>query len=114
MSMAPAPASAIDRFGIPVIPPFSHIARARHTHDGERIFRRAYNYDDPPAPGSVSNSGLLFASYQRDVLTQFLPIQRRLAEFDALNEWTTPIGSAVFAVLPGVVDDGYLGRSLLE
>lgn len=103
-----------DRFGIPVIPPSSHIARARHTHDGERIFRRAYNYDDPPAPGSVSNSGLLFASYQRDVLTQFLPIQRRLDEFDALNEWTTPIGSAVFAVLPGVVDDGYLGRSLLE
>ena len=105
---------ATDRFGIPVIPPSSHIARARHTREDERIFRRAYNYDDPPDPGSVSNSGLLFASYQRDVLTQFLPIQQRLDEFDALNEWTTPIGSAVFAILPGVVEDGYLGQSLLE
>ncbi len=103
---------ATDRFGIPVIPPSSHIARARHTHDGERIFRRAYNYDDPPVPGSLSNSGLLFASYQRDVIGQFLPIQQRLAEFDALNEWTTPIGSAVFAILPGVADGKYLGQSL--
>ncbi|MFY2787995.1 Dyp-type peroxidase [Rhodococcus sp. MALMAid1271] len=105
---------ATDRFGIPVIPPSSHIARARHTREDERIFRRAYNYDDPPDPGSVSNSGLLFASYQRDVLTQFLPIQQRLDAFDALNEWTTPIGSAVFAILPGVAEDGYLGQSLLE
>ncbi|MGV8871176.1 MAG: Dyp-type peroxidase [Rhodococcus sp. (in: high G+C Gram-positive bacteria)] len=104
---------ATDRFGIPVIPPSSHMARARHTRVGERIFRRAYNYDDPPALGSLSNSGLLFASYQRNVLTQFLPIQQRLDEFDALNRWTTPIGSAVFAIVPGVADGRYLGQSLL-
>lgn len=104
---------ATDRFGVPVIPPGSHIARARHSHDGERIFRRVYNYDDPPVDGAISNSGLLFASYQRNVLTQFLPIQQRLDEFDSLNEWTTPIGSAVFAILPGVTGTGYLGQSLL-
>lgn len=106
--------TATDRNGIPVISPGSHIARAHHTHSGERIFRRVYNYDDPPAPGTLSNSGLLFVSYQRDIVRQFLPIQQRLDEFDALNEWTTPIGSAVFAVPPGLGSGDYLGEGLLD
>jgi dye decolorizing peroxidase len=107
--------TAVDANGIPVIPPSSHIARAHHTHDGERFLRRGYNYDDAPAPGGISNSGLLFAAYQRDVDTQFVPVQRRLAEFDALNVWTTPVGSAVFVIPPGVAaPGGYLGQSLFE
>ncbi len=107
--------AAVDASGIPVIPPSSHIARAHHTHDGERFLRRGYNYDDPPRPGETSNSGLLFAAYQRDVTAQFLPVQQRLAEFDALNVWTVPVGSAVFAIPPGVrAPGGYLGQSLFE
>ncbi|WP_063053104.1 Dyp-type peroxidase [Nocardia arthritidis] len=107
--------TAVDANGIPVIPPSSHIARAHHTHDGERFLRRGYNYDDAPAPGGISNSGLLFAAYQRDVDAQFVPVQRRLAEFDALNVWTTPVGSAVFVIPPGVAaPGGYLGQSLFE
>ncbi|QLY27953.1 Dyp-type peroxidase [Nocardia huaxiensis] len=107
--------AAVDQYGIPVIPPSSHIARAHHTTDTERFLRRGYNYDDPPAPGSVSNSGLLFAAYQRDVDAQYLPVQQRLAEFDALNQWTTPVGSAVFAIPPGVPQPGrYLGQQLFE
>ncbi|WP_051027082.1 Dyp-type peroxidase [Nocardia higoensis] len=107
--------TAVDALGIPVIPPSSHIARARHTHDGERFLRRGYNYDDAPGPGQISNSGLLFTAYQRDPHSQFLPVQTRLAEFDALNAWTTPIGSAVFALPPGVAEPGgYLGQSLFE
>ncbi|MBF6352183.1 Dyp-type peroxidase [Nocardia flavorosea] len=105
--------AATDRNGIPVIPPSAHIARARHTHPGERIFRRVYNYDDPPAPGEVSNSGLLFVSFQRDITAQFVPVQRRLDEFDALNEWTVPVGSAVFAIPPGVGSGSYIGEGLL-
>ncbi|WP_330230111.1 Dyp-type peroxidase [Nocardia sp. NBC_00508] len=105
--------TAVDANGIPVIPPSSHIARAHHTHEGERFLRRGYNYDDAPEPGRISNSGLLFAAYQRDVDTQFLPVQHRLAEFDALNVWTTPIGSAVFVIPPGVPSPGgYLGQPL--
>ncbi|RDI63486.1 Dyp-type peroxidase [Nocardia pseudobrasiliensis] len=107
--------TATDAHGIPLIPPSSHIARAHHTSDTDRFLRRGYNYDDAPAPGATSNSGLLFTAYQRDIETQYLPVQRRLAEFDALNTWTTPIGSAVFALPPGVPDtDGYLGQTLFE
>ncbi|EOM77880.1 hypothetical protein Rrhod_0773 [Rhodococcus rhodnii LMG 5362] len=106
---------ATDRYGIPVMPPGSHVARAHFRHEGERFLRRAYNYDVAPPPGQVSDAGLLFAAYQRDIHEQYLPVQNRLAEFDALNQWTTPIGSAVYAIPPGVVDSGdHLGRSLLE
>ncbi|MFE3054428.1 Dyp-type peroxidase [Nocardia sp. NPDC059239] len=107
--------AAVDQYGIPKIPPSSHIARAHHAHDGERFLRRGYNYDDAPAPGHVSNSGLLFASFQRDIDAQYLPVQQRLADFDALNQWTTPVGSAVFAVPPGVPGPGgYLGQQLFD
>ncbi|QNG17648.1 Dyp-type peroxidase [Rhodococcus triatomae] len=115
--------TARDQFGIPVIPPGSHVARSRFTHEGERFFRRAYNYDDAPTgpstPGELSNSGLIFAAFQRDIDSQYLPVQQRLADHDALNEWTTPIGSAVYAIPPGVAEGDYaagdyLGRTLLE
>lgn len=106
--------TATDQFGLPVIPPSSHVARAHHTHDKEQFFRRAYNYDDPPEAGQTSNSGLIFAAYQRNIAEQYLPVQQRLSEFDALNEWTTPIGSAVYLVPPGCAEGDYLGRALLQ
>ncbi|GGF46540.1 peroxidase [Microbacterium sorbitolivorans] len=105
--------AATSRAGFPVIPEFSHIARARSDHEDERIFRRAYNYDDRPADDAISNSGLLFISFQADVDAQFVPIQDRLDQLDLLNEWTIPIGSAVFAVPPGCLDGGYVGETIL-
>lgn len=100
--------------GIPVIPQNSHVALAHHHGTRERFLRRPYNYDDPPAPGQTSNSGLIFATFQRDVDEQFLPVQRRLAQFDALNQWTTAIGSSVFIVPPGVRTPGdHLGQELV-
>ena len=68
----------------------AHIARARDGLGPEvQIHRRTFNYET----GAGGDSGLLFASFQADIERQFLPIQRRLAEVDLLNEWTTPIGS---------------------
>ncbi|UXA18676.1 Dyp-type peroxidase [Mycobacterium sp. SMC-4] len=99
--------------GIPVIAPNSHIALARHRHDGERFLRRPYNYDDPPAPGQTTDSGLLFATYQKNPATQFVPVQERLAAADGLNPWITTIGSATFAILPGVEPGQTLGEALL-
>lgn len=89
------------RDGIPIIPANSHIARAHARTPAERFLRQAYNYDDPPPAGTTTNAGLIFVTYQRDIDTQFLPVQRRLAQADALNTWTRPIGSAVFAIPPG-------------
>ena len=95
-----------------MIPDFSHLRRARSEDGSQRIFRRAYNYDGAPGAGEVSDSGLLFVSYQADVDTQFTPIQRRLDDLDLLNEWTTPIGSAVFAIPPGCREGGFVGEGL--
>ncbi|WP_136051888.1 Dyp-type peroxidase [Microbacterium sp. K36] len=104
---------ATTAIGFPVIPAFAHIRRARG--DGaERIFRRAYNYDERPAGDGVSESGLLFAAFQADVARQFVPMQQRLDELDLLNEWTVPIGSAVFAVPPGCAEGSYIGETLLD
>ncbi len=104
---------ATTAIGFPVIPEFSHVRRARSDDTSERIFRRGYNYDDAPTGDQVSSSGLLFVSFQADVDTQFVPLQRRLDELDLLNEWTTPIGSAVFAIPPGCSEGGFVGETLL-
>ena len=104
---------AVTPIGFPVIPEFSHIRRARSDNPAERIHRRGYNYDDAPTPSSISNSGLLFGSYQADVDAQFVPIQKRLDDLDLLNEWITPIGSAVFAIPPGCAESGFVGDTLL-
>ncbi|MGW3482634.1 Dyp-type peroxidase [Rhodococcus indonesiensis] len=100
--------AATDVHGIPVIPPESHVARARPRNANEQFLRRGYNYDDP------DGAGLLFAAYQADVDAQFVPVQQRLAEHDALNPWITPVGSAVFAVPPGFGPGGYPGDTLFE
>ena len=99
--------------GFTVIPEFSHMARARPVEAQERIFRRAYNYQGPPSGDELSDSGLIFTSFQADVERQFTPIQRRLDELDLLNEWTTPVGSAVFAIPPGCAEGGFIGDTLL-
>lgn len=104
--------AAVDPIGFPVIADFAHMRRSRPEDPSQRIFRRAFNYDAAPGAASVSDSGLIFASYQADVDRQFVPIQRRLDELDLLNQWTTPIGSAVFAIPPGCEPGGFIGDQL--
>ncbi|MCP2267253.1 Dyp-type peroxidase [Promicromonospora thailandica] len=103
---------ATTAIGFPVIPEFSHVRRARG-EPHERIFRRSYNYDDRPVGAAISRSGLIFVSFQADVDRQFVPVQRRLDRLDLLNEWTIPVGSAVFAVPPGCAEGGFVGETLL-
>lgn len=99
--------------GFPVIADFAHMRRARG--DGSTtIFRRAYNYDHAPTGDGVSDAGLLFVAFQADVAKQFTPMQERLDHLDLLNEWTTPVGSAVFAIPPGCEPGGYIGETLLD
>lgn len=105
---------AKDRLGFPVIPAFAHVRRAKESEAANKMFRRGYNYDDTVLSGaeSVSNSGLLFATFQADVDKQFVPVQKALDTLDLLNTWTTPVGSAVFAVPPGCQAGGYIGDTL--
>ena len=51
-------------------------------------------------------------AFQRDIDRQFVPVQRRLAQADAMNRWITPIGSAVYVIPPGIEPAGYLGEQL--
>ncbi|ACZ86335.1 Dyp-type peroxidase [Streptosporangium roseum] len=104
----------LNAVGFPVISEYAHIRRAHVTDPGMRILRRVYNYDEGLTPEGHADSGLLFASYQADIDRQFVPIQKRLAEADLLNEWTTPIGSAVFAIPPGCARGGWVGETLLS
>ncbi|MDO9590826.1 MAG: Dyp-type peroxidase [Microcella sp.] len=97
--------------GLPVISPVAHVARARSADGAPQIMRRGYNFDLTAAGGT--DAGLIFGSLQADPVRQFVPIQRRLAEIDLLNIWTTPIGSAVFAVPPGCQPGGYIGETLV-
>lgn len=102
-----------DELGLTVINPAAHVPRARPARTGERILRRPYNYEDARADGT-SDRGLIFVAFCADVATQFVPIQRRLAEADLLNTWTTPIGSGVY-LLPSAPRPGrYLGQDIVE
>ncbi|MEV0453889.1 Dyp-type peroxidase [Catellatospora methionotrophica] len=110
----PADYAATDSLGLPVISAFAHIRRAHVADPARRILRRPYNYDDGLAADGTPDAGLVFAAYQADIDTQFLPIQQALAESDLLNEWTTPIGSAVFVIPPGCQLGGFVGQTLLD
>ncbi len=103
----------VDATGLPVMPDHSHVTRAHVTDAKLKILRRPYNYDEAPDAQGRPDAGLVFASYQADIDRQYLPIQRRLAEKDLLNEWTTPIGSAVFAIPPGCAEGGWIGERVL-
>lgn len=106
--------AATDAEGFPVVPPNAHASRAQARSGAERMIRRPYNYDDGFDEEGRPDAGLVFAAYQADAATAFVPVQRRLAERDALNTWITHVGSAVYAVPPGAAPGSYVGASLLE
>ena len=75
---------------------------------GAMMLRRSYPFGAPGRP-----KGLVFLAYMRNPQTQFVPIQRKLAEQDALTPFTTHTGSALFAVPPGATaPDGFVGAGL--
>lgn len=99
--------------GLPVIASFAHVRRAKTDNPSEKFLRRPLNYEDGLLPSGQPNAGLIFAAYMADIQTQFVPVQQRLADLDLMNTWTTPIGSAVFALPPGCQPGGYIGEGLL-
>jgi len=104
---------AKDASGKPLIPPNSHSALA-HGDGTVKMLRRSYSYSSGMnlKTGQL-DAGLLFISFQRDLLKQFVSVQERLAKNDLLNEYMSHTGSAVFACFPGTREGGYIGQSLL-
>lgn len=105
--------TAMDDLGFPVIAPNAHAARAQARTAQERMIRRPYNYVSDTDPNGKVEEGLLFAAYQADITTAFVPVQQRLAEADALNTWITHIGSASYALPPGAKKGSFIGDGLL-
>jgi deferrochelatase/peroxidase EfeB len=98
-----------------VIPANAHVRLASASASGEdRVLRRGYSFTDgvDESLGEL-DAGLFFICFQRDPEKQFVAIQRRLGQIDALSEYIKHVGSAVFAVPPGANPGGYVGETLL-
>ncbi len=107
--------SAKNSDGTPLIPKNAHIRLAAPaTNGGMKILRRGYSYTDGiDADTGLLDAGLFFICYQADPAKQFVPIQRRLGQNDALNEYIRHTSSAVFAVPPGLSGPGdWFGKKL--
>jgi deferrochelatase/peroxidase EfeB len=101
--------------GEPAIPLTAHVRLAHPSeNDGARLLRRGYNFVDGSDGLGRLDAGLFFMAYQRDPRRQFVPVQRRLAARDDLNEYIRHISSGLFACPPGVRGPGdFFGRALL-
>ncbi|WP_336318268.1 iron uptake transporter deferrochelatase/peroxidase subunit [Streptomyces lavendofoliae] len=99
---------------LPAMKPESHVRLAHpDSNAGARMLRRGYSFTDGTDGLGRLDAGLFFLAYQRDVRTGFLPVQTRLARHDGLNEYIQHVGSALFAVPPGVRGtDDWWGRAL--
>ncbi|WP_430331446.1 iron uptake transporter deferrochelatase/peroxidase subunit [Rhodococcus sp. ACT016] len=101
--------------GKPVIDKDAHVRLASAEElGGIQILRRGYNFTDGTDGFGHLDAGLFFIAYCRDPQKQFVPMQQNLARNDALNEYIKHVGSAVFAVPPGVNDGDYWGSTLFE
>ncbi|MFF6998637.1 iron uptake transporter deferrochelatase/peroxidase subunit [Streptomyces sp. NPDC008313] len=96
--------------------PTAHVRLAHpDSNDGATILRRGYSFTDGTDGLGRLEAGLFFLAYQRDVRKGFIPVQRALSRSDALNEYIQHVGSAVFAIPPGVRDkDDWWGRALFS
>jgi deferrochelatase/peroxidase EfeB len=117
--------NATDSDGNYIIPENAHARLgAAATNGGAQILRRSYAYNDganftaerwPPwTQGIEFDSGLFFQAYQKDPRTGFIRIFDKMSKFDALNQFTTHVGSAIFACPPGAKKGSYIGAPLFE
>ena len=100
--------------GEPLIAEGAHVRLARQSGE-EKILRRGYTFTDGfDAESGQLDAGLFFISFQRDPHKQFVPLQRRLAANDRLNEYIRHTSSALFACPPGAKEGGFVGEGLFE
>ncbi|QPT39213.1 Deferrochelatase/peroxidase EfeB precursor [Oligella ureolytica] len=95
----------------------SHIRRAE-PRDPERhvakMRRRSFSYSLGLHPSGLLDMGLIFISFQNDLLHGFIHAQTRL-NGEPLERYIKPFGGGYYFVLPGMKDDNtYLGEGLMK
>jgi len=116
---------AQDKDGNPLIPENSHVRLSnRASNNGAQILRRSYSYNDstnfyierwPPWRQETEyDAGLIFIAHQGDPRTGFIPINEKLSKFDMMNQFTTHVGSAIFACPPGAKPGSFIGAELFS
>jgi deferrochelatase/peroxidase EfeB len=122
---APLDLKATGPDGNPAIPENAHARLgAPALNGGVQILRRSYSYSDgvsytaerwPPWRQAMEyDAGLLFMAYQKDPRAGFIRIFEPMSRLDALNQFTTHVGSGIFACPGGVKKGSYIGQRLLE
>ena len=97
-----------------IIAPDAHIRLVHPSFNGgARMLRRGYNFVDGNDSLGRLDAGLFFLSFQRDP-QQFIAVQRSLAGHDALNEYIKHVGSAIFAIPPGIASGESVGDALFR
>ncbi len=104
--------------GTPLIDVDAHVRLASSENlKGIEILRRGYNFTDGTDGFGHLDAGLFFIAFVRDPRTSFVPMQMELARRDALNEYITHTGTALFACPPGLPQgdsSAYWGSTLLS
>lgn len=100
--------------GEPAVPLNAHIRLAAPaSNHGHRILRRSFSFSEGVDRDTEQlEAGLFFICFQRDPTDQFVPIQRRLAETDALKKHLLHTAGGLFACPPGFRPTGYAGERL--
>jgi deferrochelatase/peroxidase EfeB len=122
---APLDLTAANADGDPVIPATAHARLgAPALNGGVQVLRRSFSYNDgadfvaerwPPWRQAIEyDAGLMFMAYQKDPRIGFIRIFERMSRLDALNQFTTHVGSGIFACPGGVAAGSYLGQPLLD
>ncbi|WP_194818742.1 iron uptake transporter deferrochelatase/peroxidase subunit [Nocardia sp. XZ_19_385] len=99
----------------PVIAEDAHVRLAHPDNlDGVQLLRRGYNFTDGSDGFGHLDAGLFFLAYCRNAHTQFVPMQRALSTKDAMMEYLTHTGTALFACPPGLAAGEWWGQRLFE
>ncbi|HZA10751.1 iron uptake transporter deferrochelatase/peroxidase subunit [Mycobacterium sp.] len=113
---APLDLASRDGRSKPLIDVDAHVRLASAEQlGGIEILRRGYNFTDGSDGFGHLDAGLFFIAFVRNPVTQFIPLQAQLSSADALNEYITHTGSAVFACPPGLREgdsSAYWGSTL--
>ena len=99
-------------------PPRHRRQQRRRRNPAPRLLPTMTASPSPPNAGrpgvraSLYDAGLFFVCYQSDPRTGFSKLFEPMSKLDALNQFTTHVGSGLFACPPGVTDGDYIGQAL--